>query len=102
MELQDLVNGKDTEAAELRNQIDDLQYEVRKVTARNDKLENALAEAVEKIKTYKQMQQTEEKGPEKGKPVVTSVSQKKVILNKIFLFLEIPARKGKTKNVFIF
>lgn len=76
-ELQDLVTGKDTEAAELRNQIDDLRYELLKVTARNDKLENHLAEAVEKIKTYKQLQ-SEEKGPEKGKPVVTSVSQKKV------------------------
>ncbi|KAL0272152.1 UNVERIFIED_CONTAM: hypothetical protein PYX00_005230 [Menopon gallinae] len=76
-ELQDLVTGKDTEAAELRNQIDDLRYELLKVTARNDKLENHLAEAVEKIKTYKQLQ-SEEKGPEKGKPVVTSVSQKKL------------------------
>lgn len=79
MELQDLVNQKDTEAAELRNQIDDLQYELRKVSARNDKLENHLAEAIEKIKTYKQIQ-SEEKGEkgEKGKPVVTSVSQKKL------------------------
>lgn len=76
-ELQDLVTGKDTEGAELRNQIDDLQYELLKVTARNDKLENHLAEAVEKIKTYKQLQ-SEDKGVDKGKPVVTSVSQKKV------------------------
>lgn len=30
-ELQDSVTGKDTEAAELRNQIDDLQYELQKV-----------------------------------------------------------------------
>lgn len=76
-ELQDLVTGKETEAAELRNQIDDLQYELLKVTARNDKLENHLAEAIEKIKTYKQLQ-SDEKGPEKGKPVVSSLSHKKL------------------------
>lgn len=76
-ELQDLVTGKDTEAAELRNQIDDLQYELLKVSSRNEKLENHLTEAVEKIKAYKQLQ-SEEKGPEKGKPIVSSLSHKKV------------------------
>ena len=54
-ELQDLVTGKETEAAELRNQIDDLQYELEKVRCRNDKLENHLAEAIEKLKAYHQM-----------------------------------------------
>ena len=93
MELQDNVNQRDTEAAELRNQIDDLQYELRKVTARNDKLENHLAEAIEKIKTYKQIQSEEKGQGEKGKPVVTSVSQKKVIY-RVNLFLTI--------SVFIF
>lgn len=34
-ELQDSVTGKDTEAAELRNQIDDLQYELQKVCVFN-------------------------------------------------------------------
>ncbi|KAK6625311.1 E3 ubiquitin-protein ligase bre1 [Polyplax serrata] len=76
-ELQDLVTGKDTEAAELRNQIDDLQYELLKVSSRNEKLENHLTEAVEKIKAYKQLQ-SEEKGPEKGKPIVSSLSHKKM------------------------
>ncbi|XP_067012730.1 E3 ubiquitin-protein ligase Bre1 isoform X2 [Anabrus simplex] len=75
-ELQDLVNQKDTEAAELRNQIDDLQYELLKVQSRNDKLENHLAEAIEKLKTYQQIH-----GDDNSivKPVVTTtVSQKKL------------------------
>lgn len=75
-ELQDSLTGKETEAAELRNQIDDLQYELLKVQSRNDKLENHLAEAIEKLKTYQQIH-----GDDKGivKPVVnTSVSQKKL------------------------
>ncbi|GFG29457.1 hypothetical protein Cfor_02849 [Coptotermes formosanus] len=54
-ELQDSLTGKETEAAELRNQIDDLQYELLKVQSRNDKLENHLAEAIEKLKTYQQI-----------------------------------------------
>ncbi|GLH01683.1 Laminin subunit alpha [Gryllus bimaculatus] len=75
-ELQDSLTAKETEAAELRNQIDDLQYELLKVQGRNDKLENHLAEAIEKLKTYQQIH-----GDDKGivKPVVTtSVSQKKL------------------------
>lgn len=55
MELQDTLTGKETEAAELQNQIDDLQYELGKVRVRNDKLENHLAEAIEKLKSYHQM-----------------------------------------------
>lgn len=31
-QLQDAVNSRDTENAELKNQIDDLQYELMKVT----------------------------------------------------------------------
>lgn len=75
-ELQDSLTMKETEAAELLNRIDDLQYELTKVQLRNDKLEHHLAEAIEKVKTYQQIH-----GDEKGtvKPVVTTtVSQKKV------------------------
>nr|CAD7394002.1 unnamed protein product [Timema cristinae] len=75
-ECQDKLTGKETEAAELRNQIDDMQYELLKVQSRNDKLENHLAEAYEKLKTFEQIH-----GEDKGivKPVVTSgVSQKKL------------------------
>lgn len=44
----------------MRNQIDDLQYELGKVRYRNDKLENHLAEAIEKLKTLLQMHGTNE------------------------------------------
>ncbi|KAL1380841.1 hypothetical protein quinque_005083 [Culex quinquefasciatus] len=54
-EIQDVLNGKETESAELKNQIDDLQYELEKVRCRNDKLENHLAEAIEKLKAYHQL-----------------------------------------------
>ncbi|KOB77333.1 E3 ubiquitin-protein ligase Bre1, partial [Operophtera brumata] len=52
--LQDAVNSRDTENAELKNQIDDLQYELLKIRSRNDKLENHLAEAIEKLKSLHQ------------------------------------------------
>nr|XP_021206386.1 E3 ubiquitin-protein ligase Bre1 isoform X2 [Bombyx mori] len=52
--LHDSLNSRDTENAELKNQIDDLQYELMKVRSRNDKLENHLAEAIEKLKSYHQ------------------------------------------------
>lgn len=48
--FQDALAGKETEEAELRHQIDALQYELEKVRCRNDKLENHLAEAIEKLK----------------------------------------------------
>lgn len=54
-ELQDTLTGKETEAAELHNQIDDFQYELGKIRLRNDKLENHLAEAIEKLKAYHQL-----------------------------------------------
>ncbi|XP_053625652.1 E3 ubiquitin-protein ligase Bre1 [Plodia interpunctella] len=61
--LQDAVNSRDTENAELKNQIDDLQYELMKVRSRNDKLENHLAEAIEKLKSYHQSGATAASGP---------------------------------------
>lgn len=77
-ELQDQINGKDTEIAELKNQIDDLRYELEKVGSRNDKLENHLAEAIEKLKTYHAMHGDPDKNAA-AKPVVqSSVSQAKV------------------------
>ncbi|KAL1494303.1 hypothetical protein ABEB36_009923 [Hypothenemus hampei] len=77
-ELQDSVTAKETEIAELKNQIDDLQYELEKVRFRNDKLETHLAEAVEKIKAYHQVHGDPEKG-QQSKPIVQSnVSQAKL------------------------
>lgn len=80
-ESQDTLTGKETEAAELHNQIDDLQYELEKVRLRNDKLENHLAEAIEKLKAYHQIhgdQSTKNNstsapsGPSSGKPTSTT------------------------------
>ncbi|KAF6204281.1 hypothetical protein GE061_002621 [Apolygus lucorum] len=77
-ELQDTVTQRETEAAELRNQIDDLQYELNKVQARNDKLEHHLADAFEKLKNYQSIQ-GDDKGGATNKPApVSNVSQRKV------------------------
>lgn len=54
-ECQDAMTGKETENAELKNQIDELQYDLEKIHCRNDKLENHLAEAIEKLKAYHQI-----------------------------------------------
>ncbi|XP_037936187.1 E3 ubiquitin-protein ligase Bre1 [Teleopsis dalmanni] len=54
-ECQDKLTAKETENAELKNQIDELQYDLEKIHCRNDKLENHLAEAIEKLKAYHQM-----------------------------------------------
>ncbi|XP_043282592.1 E3 ubiquitin-protein ligase Bre1 isoform X2 [Venturia canescens] len=78
-ELQDTMTGKDTLAAELRNQVDDLQYELNKVRARNDKLEHHLGEAIEKLKAFQQFHGTDEKGSNKPSTLVaSSVSQTKL------------------------
>lgn len=79
-ELQDTITGKDTLAAELRNQVDDLQYELNKVRSRNDKLEHHLGEAIEKLKAFQQIHGSDEKGSNKPSTLVaSSVSQTKVI-----------------------
>ncbi|ALC44111.1 Bre1 [Drosophila busckii] len=54
-EYQDALTAKETENAELKNQIDELQYDLEKIHCRNDKLENHLAEAIEKLKAYHQI-----------------------------------------------
>lgn len=79
-ELQDSVTAKETEIAELKNQIDDLQYELEKVHCRNDKLENHLGEAIEKLKTYHQMHGDQEKDTtQPSKPTIQSgVTQAKL------------------------
>lgn len=78
-ELQDTMTGKDTLAAELRNQVDDLQYELNKVQARNDKLEHHLGEAIEKLKAFQQIHGADDKGSGKSNNIVASnLSQTKV------------------------
>ncbi|XP_059474255.1 E3 ubiquitin-protein ligase Bre1 isoform X2 [Neocloeon triangulifer] len=73
-EHQDMITGKETEAAELRNQVEELQYDHSKVQQQNYKLEHHLAEALEKIKNIEHTIE-EEKQPVK---TVSSVSQKKL------------------------
>lgn len=78
--MQEQLTAKETEAAELQNRVDDLDYELQKKRHRADSLENHLAEALEKNKLIQQQQQqagvlVEEKTA--GTKVV-SVSQKKV------------------------
>lgn len=65
-EFQDAMNGKETENAELKNQIDELQYDLEKIHCRNDKLENHLAEAIEKLKAYHQIHGDPNKYSSKG------------------------------------
>ncbi|CAG9834793.1 unnamed protein product [Diabrotica balteata] len=79
-ELQDTVTAKETENAEFKNQIDDLQYELEKVRNRNDKLETHLAEAVEKLKAYHQLHgdPADKSGKEQKPAPQTSVSQAKL------------------------
>ncbi|KAK0170974.1 hypothetical protein PV328_008749 [Microctonus aethiopoides] len=45
--MSNTITGKDTSIAKLRNQVDDLQYELNEVRARNDKLEHNLEELEE-------------------------------------------------------
>ena len=83
--MQEQLTAKETEAAELQNRVDDLDYELQKKRHRADSLENHLAEALEKNKLIQlQQQQTgvliEEKTA--GNKVV-SVSQKKVSIDHV-------------------
>lgn len=79
--MQEQLTAKETEAAELQNRVDDLDYELQKRRQRADSLENHLAEALEKIKVLQQQQQAGvlvEAEKTSGSKVV-SVSQKKVV-----------------------
>ncbi|KAH8270148.1 hypothetical protein KR018_004659 [Drosophila ironensis] len=66
-EYQDALTAKETENAELKNQIDELQYDLEKIHCRNDKLENHLAEAIEKLKAYHQIYGDPNKGANSAK-----------------------------------
>lgn len=52
----DNVNCKETEVAEMQNQIEELQYEYQKILDRNYKLETHLAESRDKLKGLEAMQ----------------------------------------------
>ena len=82
--MQEQLTAKETEAAELQNRVDDLDYELQKRRQRNDSLENHFAEVLEKLKTSNQQQQQQQQQAgaiheEKSAGAkVISVSQKKV------------------------
>ena len=59
-ELQDRLAAAETEAAELKNQVDDLEYQLSNAHHRVDKLDRHLADAVTKVKSY---EANEEKVP---------------------------------------
>lgn len=82
-ELQDTLTGKETEAAELHNQIDDFQYELGKIRLRNDKLENHLAEAIEKLKSYHQLHGDQPKANSSGGGASGSASAKPTITTSV-------------------
>lgn len=48
LKFQDAMAGKETEAAELRKKVDDLNYDMEKLRCLNDKLQNYLSEVIEK------------------------------------------------------
>lgn len=74
-EYQDAHTAKETENAELKNQIDELQYDLEKIHYRNDKLENHLAEAIEKLKAYHQIYGDPNKSSNSAKtPTSTAMS----------------------------
>lgn len=78
--LQDNVNCKETEVAEMRNQIEELQYEYQKILDRNYKLETHLAESRDKLKGLEAMQIDDKVIP---KPE-TSITQSNLSLQKVY------------------
>jgi len=80
--LQDNVNCKETEVAEMRNQIEELQYEYQKILDRNYKLETHLAESRDKLKGLEAMQIDDKIIPKQDSSITQSnLSLQKVIIN---------------------
>ncbi|XP_046446401.1 E3 ubiquitin-protein ligase Bre1-like isoform X3 [Daphnia pulex] len=79
-EMQEQLTAKETEAAELQNRVDDLDYELQKRRHRADSLENHLGEALEKIKVLQQQHQAgvQVEAEKTSGSKVVSVSQKKM------------------------
>jgi len=83
--LQDNVNCKETEVAEMRNQIEELQYEYQKILDRNYKLETHLADSRDKLKGLEAMQIDDRVI---SKPD-TSIAQSSVTLQKVCGMIDI-------------
>lgn len=77
--LQDNVNCKETEVAEMRNQIEELQYEYQKILDRNYKLETHLAEARDKLKGLEALQIDDKIIPKQN----ASITQSNLSLQKV-------------------
>lgn len=76
----DNVNCKETEVAEMQNQIEELQYEYQKILDRNYKLETHLAESRDKLKGLEAMQ-IDDKLLQKHD---TSITQSSLSLQKVY------------------
>ena len=79
-ELQDTLNVRETEIAELQNRVDDVEYENSKLQTKNCRMEHYLAETLEKMKNLEQA--LAERGPSSpADPVQRSnVNHKKVFV----------------------
>lgn len=76
-ELQDTLNVRETEIAELQNRVDDVEYENSKLQTKNCRIEHYLAETLEKMRA--QEQALAERGSTATDPVArTNVSHKKI------------------------
>ena len=53
-ELSDKSTAAETEAAELKNQVEELDYDLQNANAKVDKYDRHLADAIAKIKTYEE------------------------------------------------
>lgn len=80
--LQDNVNCKETEVAEMRNQIEELQYEYQKIQDRNYKLETHLAESRDKLKGLEALQ-IDDKVITKQE--TSTIAQSSLSLQKVYL-----------------
>lgn len=77
--MQDTLNVRETEIAELQNRVDDVEYENSKLQTKNCRIEHYLAETLEKMRA--QEQALAERGSTATDPVArTNVSHKKVNL----------------------
>lgn len=71
-ELQDKLSATETANAELKNRIEDLEYELSKTRSREEKLDCHLAESLQKLKSYNLPQGTD------GRPPMNALSQAKL------------------------
>ena len=73
----------ETEAAELKNQVDDLEYQLSNANHRVDKLDRHLADAVTKVKSY---EANEVKAPTSGASGATETVAKTKVCRCCFCF----------------